>query len=213
MPFVIKAHIFDLNGTLLDDFSYNVRAFQMVFREFGLQVPDPKIESMMGKPTSFIIREILEANGIRADYMDLAHRKVENYIRITEGRDLFFPETEEVVRSLRRKYTLGIFTGVTRKQIDRLGSFLDNFEVVVAGEEAVKPKPAPDTLLFMAERMGFDPGECSYVGDMPQDMLTAKNAGMKGIGLENRMFSGGELTEAGAAGVIRNLREIEGLDL
>jgi len=212
-PIALKAYIFDLNGTLLDDFTHNIQAFQMIFKEFGLEIPDPRIEKLMGKPTPIIIGTVMEENGIQADFRALALKKVDYYIQVTEGRDIFFPETEEVVQSLKKDYRIGIFTGTTRKQISILGDFLNSFDLVVAGEEAIKPKPAPDTLLFMAEKMGFDPGDCSYVGDMPQDMITSKNAGMKGIGLENRMYSGEELIEAGAVKVISNLREIQGLDL
>ena len=75
---MIKAIIFDLNGTLLDDVPYNIRAFQMVFRSFDLDIPDKRIEQAMGKPTSFIIEQILEENGIRSNPMELAHRKVDS---------------------------------------------------------------------------------------------------------------------------------------
>jgi phosphoglycolate phosphatase-like HAD superfamily hydrolase len=106
-----------------------------------------------------------------------------------------------------------MFTGVTRKQVDTLGDFLAFFELIVAGEEAIKPKPAPDTLLYMAEKMGLDPNECVYVGDMPQDMTLGRNAGMAAIGVENRMFSAEALLDGGATVVIRNLGELRELPL
>jgi beta-phosphoglucomutase-like phosphatase (HAD superfamily) len=106
-----------------------------------------------------------------------------------------------------------MFTGVTRKQVDTLGGFLDFFELIVAGEEAIKPKPAPDTLLYMAEKMGLDPKECVYVGDMPQDMTLARNAGMAAIGVENRMFSAEALFDGGAPTVIKALGELRRLSL
>ena len=104
-----------------------------------------------------------------------------------------------------------MFTGVTRRQVDTLGDFLDFFELIVAGEEAVKPKPAPDTLLYMAEKMGLEPTDCAYVGDMPQDMTLARNAGLAAIGVENPMFSAEALIEGGATAVIKTLGELRGL--
>lgn len=209
----MKAILFDLNGTLLDDYEYNIRAFQMVFERFGLQIPQERLDLLLGKPTSYIIAEVLRENGIEADARALASEKVGNYRKITQGKDLFFPEVWETLSYLKDRYRLGMFTGVTRKQVDTLGDFLDFFELVVAGEEAIRPKPAPDTLLYMAERMGFDPAECAYVGDMPQDMTLARSAGMTAIGLENRMFSARALLDAGATAVIRNLGELRGLPL
>jgi HAD superfamily hydrolase (TIGR01509 family) len=134
-------------------------------------------------------------------------------MKLTAGRDTFFPGVEETLSSLKGNYRIGMFTGVTRKQVDTLGDFLDHFELIVAGEEAIKPKPAPDTLLYMADKMGLDPKECAYVGDMPQDMTLARNAGMAAIGVENRMFSAEALLHGGATAVIRNLGELRELPL
>ena len=205
---VIKAIIFDLNGTLLNDYVYNIQAFQMVFEQFNLSISKEDIGKWMGKPTSYIIEQILLQNGIKANCTELAKEKVDIYITITGDKDIFFPETKEAIHELSKTYKLGLFTGVTRKQVNILGDFLERFELVVAGEEAIKPKPAPDTLLYMVEKMGVRPHECVYVGDMPQDMLLARNAGITGIGIENEVFSKEALMEAGANKVIRDLKEL-----
>lgn len=210
---MIKCVIFDLNGTLLDDYDYNIRAFQMVFKRLGLSIPHERLDVLLGKPTSFIIEQVLKENGIEADYRGLASEKVDNYMKITAGHNVFFPDVEETLSALKASYRIGMFTGVTRKQVDTLGDFLDDFELIVAGEEAIKPKPAPDTLLYMAEKMGLDPAECVYVGDMPQDMALARNADMAAIGVENRMFSAQALLDGGATRVIKALRELIDLPL
>jgi HAD superfamily hydrolase (TIGR01549 family) len=210
---MIQCIIFDLNGTLLDDYEYNVKAFQMVFSRFGLSIPRGKIDALLGKPTSHIIENVLQENGIEADCRALAAEKVDNYMKITKGEDVFFPEAKETLAYLQGKCRLGMFTGVTRKQVDTLEDFLDFFELIVAGEEAIKPKPAPDTLLYMAEQMGVEPNGCAYVGDMPQDMTLARNAGMAAVGVENRMFSAQKLFDGGATTVIKTLGELKELPL
>ena len=209
----MKAIIFDLNGTLLDDYEYNIKAFQMVFERLGLNIPHERLDGLLGKPTSHIIELVLQENGIEADYRALASEKVDNYTKITAGQDTFFPDVRATLSSLKGSYRIGMFTGVTRKQVDTLGGFLDFFELIVAGEEAIKPKPAPDTLLYMAEKMGLDPKECVYVGDMPQDMTLARNAGMAAIGVENSMFSAEALFDGGATTVVKALGELCGLPL
>jgi HAD superfamily hydrolase (TIGR01549 family) len=210
---MIKCIIFDLNGTLLDDYEYNIRAFQMVFERLGLAIPSERLDRLLGKPTSHIIEVVLQEKGMEADYRALASEKVDNYMKITEGQDTFFPDVRETLTSLKGRYRIGLFTGVTRKQVDTLGDFLHFFELIVAGEEAVKPKPAPDTLLYMAEKMGLAPEECVYVGDMPQDMTLARNAGMAAVGLANRMFPAEALIEGGATTVIKVLGELTDLPL
>jgi len=210
---MIKCILFDLNGTLLDDYEYNIKAFQTVFERLGLHVPHERIDALLGKPTSYIIDQILKESGIKADCLALAEEKVDNYMKITAGEEVFFPDVRETLSFLKRQYRLGLFTGVTRKQVDMLGDFLDFFELIIAGEEAVKPKPAPDTLLYMAETMNLDPNECVYVGDMPQDMTLARNAGMAAIGIENKMFAAKALFDGGAHAVVTALAELKGLPL
>ena len=210
---MIKCILFDLNGTLLDDCEHNSKAFQMVFERLGLHVPHERIDALLGKPTSYIIDQILKESGVEADCVALAEEKVHNYMKITAGEEVFFPDARETLSFLKRQYRLGLFTGVTRKQVDTLGDFLDLFELIVAGEEAIKPKPAPDTLLYMAETMGLEPKECVYVGDMPQDMTLARNAGMGAIGIENKMFAAQALLDGGATTIVAALGELKGLPL
>jgi phosphoglycolate phosphatase len=210
---MIKCILFDLNGTLLDDYEYNIKAFQKVFERLGLHVPHERIDALLGKPTSHIIDHILKESRIKADCLALAEEKVDNYMKITEGEEVFFPDVRETLSFLKRQYRLGLFTGVTRKQVDVLGDFLDFFELIIAGEEAVKPKPAPDTLLYMAETMNLEPNECAYVGDMPQDMTLARNACMAAIGIENKMFRAKSLFDGGADAVVTTLAELKDLPL
>jgi phosphoglycolate phosphatase-like HAD superfamily hydrolase len=88
---MIKCVIFDLNGTLLDDYEYNIKAFQMVFERLGLSIPHERLDLLLGKPTSHIIEQVLKENGIEADCRALASEKVDNYMKITTGQDIFFP--------------------------------------------------------------------------------------------------------------------------
>ncbi len=207
----IAALIFDLNGTLLDDYHYNIEAFRMVFRKFDLDVPEKEIGSWFGKPTSYIIEQILKARGIAANYAQLAQEKVRYYLSLTQGRDVYAPGATETLERLRRRFRLALFTGVTRRQVELLGDVLDYFEVTVAGEEAIRPKPDPATLWYIAETMGLAPSQCAYVGDMPQDMELARNAGMIAIGIENALFSEEDLRKAGAHEVVRWLQDLAAL--
>ena len=61
---MIKCIIFDLNGTLLDDYEYNIKAFQMVFQRLGLSIPSERLDLLLGKPTSHIIEVVLQENGM-----------------------------------------------------------------------------------------------------------------------------------------------------
>lgn len=65
----------------------------------------------------------------------------------------------------------------TRSLLQKMG-ILDYFRLVVSGDEVPKPKPDPAALLWVASRLGIDPGATLMVGDSPADALSAKAAGM-----------------------------------
>ena len=55
---------------------------------------------------------------------------------------------------------------------------LDYFHAVVTGNMVKNSKPAPDSFLMAAEKLGCSPEECIVVGDSPNDVFAAAAAGM-----------------------------------
>ena len=49
-------------------------------------------------------------------------------------------------------------------------------EIWIGADEVPAPKPKPDGLLSMTQKMGLDPRKCIYVGDAPTDGAAAANA-------------------------------------
>ncbi len=47
----------------------------------------------------------------------------------------------------------------------------------------LKPKPAPDTLLWLADQLDVKPQNCLYAGDTPEDIKAGKSAGMITVGV------------------------------
>jgi len=58
-----------------------------------------------------------------------------------------------------------------------IGSLLDT---VVSGNEGIEPKPAPDSLIEAARRLGVAPGRMLYVGDSWVDAAAGEAAGVAG---------------------------------
>ena len=70
------------------------------------------------------------------------------------------------------------------------------------------PKPEPYILLEAIESLGVDCDQVAYVGDTVIDMLTAKNAGIVGIGVTTGPSSEEELVEAGAFLVLSSVNDV-----
>jgi len=72
------------------------------------------------------------------------------------------------------------------------------FDSAVGALEVIHPKPAPDMLRLVMERLQADPDQTIFVGDAPSDMTAAARAGVRGVGI--LLEGGGNLKELQAAG-------------
>jgi N-acetyl-D-muramate 6-phosphate phosphatase len=52
---------------------------------------------------------------------------------------------------------------------------------VVSGDDAIKPKPSPETLLLACKEAQVKPENCIYIGDAARDIEAGKAAGMKTV--------------------------------
>lgn len=165
-PYRIEAVLFDFDGTLTDPGALDFAA----------------IREAVGCPPGELILEYLES-------LDDAAEKAEKYAlldafeAVAAARSAPAREAEAVVSALR---TLGIPLGIvsrnSRSAIDRsLENFprlspLD-FDVIVPREAPVRPKPAPDSVLFAALELGVDPHRVLFVGDNALDVEAGSAAG------------------------------------
>ncbi|MCE5258385.1 MAG: HAD family hydrolase, partial [Chloroflexi bacterium] len=73
-------------------------------------------------------------------------------------------------------YLLGVVSTKYRDRLEgvlRREGLLQHMRVVVGGDQAAQPKPAPDGLLLAAAALKLKPTACLYVGDTPIDAQAA----------------------------------------
>ncbi|MEG0912909.1 MAG: HAD family hydrolase [Oscillospiraceae bacterium] len=95
----------------------------------------------------------------------------------------------------------------TRRVADRYFSGMD-FSLVLGQSDNIPRKPAPDMLLYAAERCGVTAEETIYVGDSDVDVVFAHSAGIKCIGVEWGFRGKEELKRAGADYITGSCDEI-----
>jgi phosphoglycolate phosphatase len=184
------AVLFDLDGTLVDSAPDIAASVDYALGRLGLRAPDTdRIRTYIGDGAARLMHRCLTddidgvADGSLFDSASahfLAHYAA-NVCRLSAT----YPRVVETLTTLTgRGYALACVTNkparFTRPLLEALR--LDRFfPVTMSGDSLAAKKPAPDQLLYAADRCGVPPSSCTMVGDTATDLLAAKRAEMPAI--------------------------------
>jgi HAD superfamily hydrolase (TIGR01509 family) len=197
---MVKAVIFDWDGTLADTKRAVVQSFQKVLRKTGCLVSDEFIERRMGIGTKKTLEQALEECNVRFDdemLENLAIEKIRIQANLTEIVSLF-DGAIELLEELQGRIKIALATMSSRKVVGkllsekRIGGY---FDVVVSADEIVKPKPDPEVFFISATKLGLKPEDCVVVEDSVFGVRAAKAAKMMCIAVSSGAYSREELEE------------------
>ena len=169
--------VWDMDGTLLDSASVVPAAYvAAVVRLGGPRLsPADVIAGYSRGPSEVLLAHLLGrelgAGEPEVYYDELATTRVELY-----------PGVAAVIAELRAAgHPIAVFTGASRRAATMLLTAAGvRYDVLVGGDEVKRPKPAPDGLLLVADRLGVAAGSLGYIGDAPADLGAAAAAGSLG---------------------------------
>lgn len=178
-------YIFDLDGTLLDTMPLHYRAWDRAMRAAGLREPldEDYFYALGGMPT-LKVAELLGAHyGLKLDPAEVYHTK-ETFFQAMQGEATLIEPVVAFARQVSAARPLAVATGGTRDIATSslvLTGLASLFPVVVTANDVRHGKPAPDTFLLAAERMGVPPDRCLVFEDAEPGIAGAKAAGMQWV--------------------------------
>lgn len=205
MHFQARAVLLDWDGTLLNSYAADVRAYVAMFRAFAIDWGVPELERHYSPDWYQVYRaaRLPRSKWTEADRLWRAAYRAERPALLAGARS--------VIRMLERKFLLGIVTsgsrGRVRRQLREFG-LADYFSACVCSEDAPKKKPHPAPLELALRRLRAEPGECVYVGDAPEDVEMARRAGVRPIGVLGPFPTAGRLRTAEPDALLRSIGEL-----
>ena len=177
------AYIFDCDGTLADTMPLHYRAWVQAVTEQGHHFPEDLFYSLGGVPAEGVVEELNRRFGWSMSVAETAVYKEGLFEKLIPQVKPIVPVVE-FMRGVLGKAPVAVASGglksLVMKTLEALGIHA-HFDAVVTYEDVVHGKPAPDTYLEAARRMGVEPARCLVFEDTPLGIQAATAAGMQSV--------------------------------
>lgn len=182
----IKNILFDFDGTLVDSAPGIVKTMEQTFLRMGIAVPaEAEMRATIGLPLQKALQLLGKLNDEDAEratdiYRELFPVYEVNFVKV-------FPSVLDTLEALKGKdIRMAIVTSRDRVSYELIADkrgLSAMFEAVVTGADGITPKPAPDMVLALLERMDISPEETLVVGDTTFDIKMGNSAGCRTCGV------------------------------
>lgn len=185
---LLRAAIFDMDGTLVDNMRYHSEAWVAFSRKRGIQATAERFErEFAGKKNEELLPLLLGRPVPPEELGQLAHEKETHYRQLyTPHLGLIAGAESFIARLKAARVRLAVATAAPRENRAFVLDGLDlrkSFERVVGAEEVTRGKPAPDMFLAAAQFLGIEPSACVVFEDAINGILAARAAGMVAVGI------------------------------
>ena len=206
---MLKAVIFDVDGTLVDSVDLHARAWQEALAHFGKRVEYERVRYQIGKGGDQLMPVFLSREELDEFGDELEKYRGELFKREYLSRVKSFPAVRELFERVKRE---GLQTALASsakedelKTYKKIADIEDLVEEETSSDDAEKSKPHPDIFEAALGRLeDVKPSEAVVVGDTPYDAEAAGKAGLKTVGLLCGGFPEDDLRAAGCVRIYRD---------
>ena len=188
----VKALLFDLDGTLVDNMQIHIDAWVQTGTHYGLPITPEMIQINAGIPTRQLIVKLASENDWKINTDDFTKLKQSTYrkLKANAGPIKKIEPIIQIVRHYYGKIPMTIGTGSSR--INAIGALqdaeiIDCFDLVVSADDVDNPKPHPEIWLKGTTHIGIDPKDCLVFEDGEKGMEAADAAGIPWIDVRKHL--------------------------
>ena len=180
-----KALLFDLNGTMVDDMHYHIKAWHRISNELGAALSMEAVKAECYGKNAEVMERIFpgrfspeEKNKISIEKEIPYRAEFKPFLKLIDGLDLFLEKAKA------KGWKMAIGSAAIMSNVDFVLDGLQirhYFDAVISADEVTNSKPDPETFLRCAAALGADPSRCIVWEDAPKGVESALNAGMKSV--------------------------------
>ena len=203
---MIKAVIFDIDGTLVDSVDLHAQAWKEAFKHYGKDIPFQQVRRQIGKGGDQLMPVFFSRDELDEFGEEMEEYRSELYRREFLPRVRPFPKVRELFERIRtddkrialassaKKEELAVYKSVARIE--------DLVEEETSADDANKSKPHPDIFQAALKQLGdVAAAEVVVVGDTPYDAEAAGKLRLRTLGVLAGGFPERELRAAGCVAI------------
>ena len=207
--------IFDMDGVIFDTEALYIECCKAVADKYNMG-DDAAVEALCHRcigVTSIVTRQnILDTYGDDFpidDYFEDSSALFKE--RFGDGKHMIKPGVLELFAYLKQEnYRIALASSTRTETLTREledAGLLQNFDVVVGGDQVQRSKPEPDIFLKAAEQLEADPGDCYVIEDSYNGIRAASAARMIPIMVPDLLPPTEEMEEK-AAVILDSLHDV-----
>ncbi|MDR1022945.1 MAG: beta-phosphoglucomutase family hydrolase [Prevotellaceae bacterium] len=184
--------IFDMDGTIINNMPYHMRAFRVFNERHSIKMGDEEfLKKTSGKTNDDIMRLLFgssisaeEIAALSSEKESLYRELYRSHIELSRGLDVLFGQLQA------RDIPMCVGSSAPDENIDLVLDGLNirkYFKAVINASQVKKGKPNPEVFLKAAAAMHLAPAQCVVVEDAVIGVEAAHNAGMKVIAVAQIM--------------------------
>ena len=177
-----QAFLFDLNGTMIDDMHYHIKAWHRILNDLGARLSLQEVKEECYGKNHEMLERIFPGRFSTEEKNRMSLQKEQQY------QDQFRPNLkliEGLHDFLAKAHDAGIKTAIGSAAIlFNVDFVLDGLDIrryidaIISADDVELSKPHPETFLKCAEELSVAPEHCLIFEDAPKGVEAALNAGM-----------------------------------
>ena len=203
---MLKAVIFDIDGTLVDSVDLHARAWQEAFARFGKRVEFERVRYQIGKGGDQLMPVFFSRAELDEFGEEMEEFRGRLYKREYMPRVRAFPRVRELFERIREDGRRIVLASSAKEdemgEYKRIADIEDLVEDETSADDAERSKPHPDIFeAALAQLRGVSAAGALVVGDTPYDAEAAGKVGLRTVGLLCGGFPAEDLRAAGCIGL------------
>ncbi|MDO4438635.1 MAG: HAD family phosphatase [Eubacteriales bacterium] len=181
---MIKAILFDMDGTLFDTERLYYRCWKKVAKENGYDIPDELLNKMRGASLKEGSRHFNEYFNYEKDYFE-ERAKRQLYVKeeINKNGVPFKKGLVELFKFLKENgIKIALATSTIKEMAERyieISGLSEYFDAIVTGDMIEHGKPDPDIFLLAAKNVGENIENCAVAEDSLNGIIAGRRSGAK----------------------------------